>query len=101
MTDHAAPTLREQVEDSLGHDIEQLARDAERVEHCIWPTIVLRILALIDAHDDRIERLEAALAKVDRMKVGHHHQPDALCIPECPRWWKDAIRAILAEPSDD
>jgi len=49
---------------------------------------------------DRIERLEAALAKVDRMKVGHHHPPDVLCIPECPRWWKDAFRAAL-ETSDD
>lgn len=39
--------LEADIYDSLGHDLRELAEGAEKSLHCIWPTMMLRLLDLI------------------------------------------------------
>ena len=72
----------------------------EQVEALGWPQEAqvnrAAVLALIDAHDDRIERLEAAI----RETVEHWDDPPY--VVEADDDPMAALRAILTpEPSDD
>jgi hypothetical protein len=43
--------LRRELGDRLGHDLRALATDAESSLHCIWPSMFLRVLDLLDWED--------------------------------------------------
>lgn len=80
-------TLREQVEDEVGHDITQLAKDAEQALHCIWPTMMLRVLDVIDAHRciDPEPLVRALRAMVDNCDGD-----------SCGKAWDDAVAVLAA-----
>jgi hypothetical protein len=48
----ALAEVRRQTGNHLGHDLRQLATDAEKALHCAWPTMFLRVLDEIGWKED-------------------------------------------------